>query len=86
MRAIIGGSGLLFRFLIAGMTAILVVSTMSMAIGFVVGPASRTGEGGGGLTGGFIQAAPGATQIFFAAEILVGIITFLGSFYVLSKR
>ncbi len=85
MLGIIGGPGLLFRFAIAGMTAILVVSVMSLAVGVVVG----TGDGGavtGGLTGRFLQNAPGTAQVYIIAEIIVGVLTFLGSLFVLSKK
>ncbi len=86
MRAIIGGPGLLFRFMVAGMTAILVVFVMSMAVNFVVAGSSVAGAAGGDLTGSFIQTAPNTAFIFIAAEIVVGIITFLGSLFVLSKK
>jgi hypothetical protein len=67
------------------MTAILVVSVMSLAVGVVVG----TGDSGavaGDLTGRFVQAAPGTAQAFLLAEIAVGVLTFLGSMFVLSKK
>jgi hypothetical protein len=87
MKAIIGGSGLLFRFLIAAITAVLVVSTMSMAMDFVVSAAGGTGgEPGGVVTGRFIQEAPDVAHVYLVAEIFVGIVTFIGSFFVLSRK
>ncbi len=86
MRAIIGGSGMLFRFLIAAMTAILVVSTMSMAFGFVIAESTGTGASSSGLTGRIIQVTPQSTIVFMTAEIIVGILTFFGSLYVMSKK
>jgi len=77
---------MLFRFLIAAMTAILVVSTMSMAFGFVIAESAGTGASGGGLTGGIIQSNTQSALIFLTAEIIVGILTFFGSFYVMSKK
>lgn len=85
MKAIAAGRGLFFRFIIAGITSFLVVSVMSMAINFAVVGASgspATGE----LTGKLVQAAPGVASIYIGAQVLVGIITFLGSFHVLSKK
>jgi hypothetical protein len=77
---------MLFRFLIASMTAILVVSVMSMALNFVIAESSGTGVPPGGLTGRLIQTSPQTTLVFMAAEFLVGLITFFGSLYVLSKK
>ena len=86
MRAIIGGSGMLFRFLIASMTAILVVSVMSMAFSFVIAESTGTDASASGLTGRIIQVTPQSTMVFMTAEILVGILTFFGSLYVMSKK
>lgn len=86
MRGLLGGPGTLFRFFIAAMTAILVVSTMSMAFSFVIAESTGTGASADGLTGRIIQSAPQFDMVFLTAEILVGIITFFGSLYVMSKK
>lgn len=86
MRGLIGGPGFFFRMLIAGVTSMLIMSTMTLAVRFVAGipeEASVTG----GIIGNFIEPTPGS---FYTAYnflvVLIGAITFLGSFYVLSKK
>ena len=73
----------MFRFMVAGMTAILIVLVMSTAVNLVVGAA---GGVGGDLTGGLIQASPSNAYLLIAAEIAVGVLTFIGSFFVMSKK
>lgn len=79
------GPSTLFRVLIASVTSVLVMSTMSLAVRFIAGvpeEASVTGE----FIGNFIQPVPGS--FYFAYNFLVviiGALTFLGSFYVLSR-
>ncbi len=86
MVSLTSNPGLFFRMLIAGVTSMLIMSTMSMAVRFVAGipeEASVTG----GLIGNFIEPTPGS---FYAAYnflvVMIGAITFLGSFYVLSRK
>jgi hypothetical protein len=81
MRASIGG-GFIFRFFISVMTAILVVSTLSLALGMVSG-ASRAGS----ATGKVMQANPGTAATYLAIEAVIGILTFVWSYkFVLGKR
>ncbi len=74
-----------FRVLVASITSVLVMSTMSLAVRFIAGvpaEASVTGE----FIGNFINSTPGS--FYFAYNFLVviiGALTFLGSFYVLSR-
>jgi hypothetical protein len=74
-----------FRVLIAAVTSVLIMSTMSLAVRFIAGvpaEASVTGE----LIGSIIQPSPGS--FYFAYNFLVviiGALTFLGSYYVLSR-
>ena len=83
MPVSIGNPGLLFRVMIAGMTAILIMLVMSTAVNLVVGAAVGVG---GDLTGGLIQTSPSNAYLLIAAEIAVGALTFLGSFFVMSKK
>ena len=82
MPVSIGGPGFLFRFLVAGMTAILIVLVMSTAMTFVAGAATGAG---GDLTGGFLNPSPRGA-VLIASQIAVGIVAFLGSFFVMSKK
>lgn len=86
MRGLIGGPGFFFRMLIAGVTSMLIMSTMTLAVRFVAGipeEASITGD----FLGNLVGTGPGS---FYTAYnflvMLIGAITFLGSFYVLSKK
>ena len=83
MKAAAPGAGFLFRIMLSAMTAFLVMSVMSLAVGHVASDAS--GGTTGGITGSVIQLASGANYMYFLAQAAVGVITFLGSFYVLSK-
>ncbi len=83
MASIVGGPGVFFRMLIAGITSMLIMSTMTMAFRFFTGAAS----GGLDFTGGFLGASPADAYLFYnLAVIAVGILTFFGSLYVLSKE
>lgn len=84
MKALIGGGGLIFRFVVSGITAVLVVSVMSLAIGYLA-KSPGPGSGTSGLTGSFLSSGPHVTGIYIVTEILVGIITFLGSYFMMSK-
>lgn len=77
---------MLFRLMIAGITAILVSSVMSMAFNFVLAESAGTGAPASGMTGRMIQAGAQSQIAFMTAEILVGMITFFGSLYVMSKK
>jgi len=80
MRASIGG-GFIFRFFISVMTAILVVSTLSLALGLIVG------SGAGSATGKVLLADPGTAATYLAIEAVIGILTFVWSYkFVLGKR
>ena len=83
MPVSIGNPGLMFRFVVAGMTAILIVLVMSTAVNLVVGAASGVG---GDITGGLIQTSPTNAYLLIGAEIAVGVLTFIGSFFVMSKK
>ena len=83
MPASIVNTGLIFRFVVAGMTAILIMLVMSTAVNIVVGAATGSG---GKLTGGLIQASAGNSYLLLIAQIVVGILTFIGSFFVMSKK
>jgi hypothetical protein len=83
MAGIVGGPGVFFRVLIAGITSMLIMTTMTMAFRIFTGAATE----GVDFTGGFLGASPIDGYLFYnLAVILVGAITFLGSFYVLSKE
>ncbi|UCD02674.1 MAG: hypothetical protein JSV63_02695 [Candidatus Aenigmatarchaeota archaeon] len=77
---------MLFRVLVSGITSILVMTTMSLGVRFVANvppEASVTGE----LIGNFIQPAPGTFYVAYNfLVVIIGVLTFLGSFYVLSKE
>jgi len=81
MKAILPGSGFLFRFVIASMTAFFVLFTLTLAISLVTGP----GEGSG-LTGEFVRAEPVVLWVYYFVQIVAGALTFVGSFFVLSKK
>ncbi len=82
MPGITGGPGLFFRVLLAGITSMLVMSTMSIASRFVTGPPD-----GSRITGGFLGTAPSDVALLYnAGVLLIGVLTFLGSFYVVSKK
>jgi hypothetical protein len=81
MKAIVGGGGFLFRFMISGITAILVVSTLSLAINFFAG-----GAGASGVTGKVVQPEPGSAVLYILLEAIVGALTFVGSFKVVSRK
>jgi len=76
MRALAGG-GVLLRFLVSGVTAILVVSTLSLAISLFSGPAGMSGRA---------VADEYDVLTIYATEIAVGMLTFAGSFRVVSRR
>jgi hypothetical protein len=82
MKAIALGGGFMFRFLISGLTAFLVMSVMSMATAVVTPAGGVTGS----VTGGFLQAAPAPVYGYLAAQLFVGVVTFLGSFRLLSEK
>lgn len=77
---------MLFRVLVSGITSVLIMSIMSLGVRFVAAvppEASVTGE----LIGNFIQPAPGSFYAAFNLFVaIIGVLTFLGSFYVLSKE
>lgn len=81
MPASLRGPGLLFRFLVAGMTAVMMVSVLSLASAIATGQAVA-----GDATGRFLQDATSAQGLLTIAQIAVGIITFIGSFFVLSRK
>jgi hypothetical protein len=86
MKAAGPGSGLIFRVVVSGFTSFLLVSVMSMALGFIASAAAAGGGISGGITGNVIQAHPVAAYLYLTAQIIVGILAFFGSFYVVSKK
>ena len=86
MPKIVGTPGLMLRILVAGIVTVLMLSVMSMSITFVVGGARGFGAVGSDVTGRLIQAYPEKAVVYVMSEIIVGIITFVGSFFVLSGR
>ena len=81
MRAAMGGPSFLFRFVIASLTAFLIIMVMSLAQSLVVSAA-----GGATATGGFFQASASPATFYMLLEIGVGVITFFWTFFVLSTR
>ena len=86
MKAAGPGSGMIFRVIVSGFTAFLIVSVMSMAFGLVVSASEMGGGVSGGVTGRLIGINPGAAYLYLTAQMIVAIVTFLGSFHVLSKK
>ena len=81
MRAAMGGPSFLFRFVVASLTAFLIIMVMSLAQSLVVSAA-----GGATATGGFLEGAANPETFYILLEIGVGVITFIWTFFMLSKR
>ena len=79
MRAAMGGPSFLFRFVVASLTAFLIIMVMSLAQSLVVSAA-------GGATGGFLQGGASPTTFYILLEMAIGLITFIWTFFMLSKR
>jgi len=86
MAAISGSPNVFFRIMIAGLTSMLIMSTMSLAVRFVAGipeDASITG----GVLGNIVQPGPGSFySLYNMAVILIGLVTFFGSFMMMSGK
>lgn len=80
-----GRPGFAVRFVLSSVVAILVVFTMFLTISMITGTPIGSGPLPGAPTGRFILAEPGTGQIYMLVEIIVGIVTFLGSYYVMSR-
>jgi len=86
MAGMTGGSGFFFRIMIAGITSMLIMSTMTVAVRLVAGVPADTSVTGGVL-GNFISPTAGSFYaVYNLTVIIIGVITFIGSFYVLSKK
>lgn len=81
-----GNPNVFFRVMIAGLTSMLIMSTMTLAVRFVAGipeDASITG----GVLGNIAQPRPGSFYPFYnIAVILIGLVTFFGSFVMMSEK
>ena len=85
MKGAFRGPAVFFRVMIAGMTSFLVMSVMSMALSVVTG-LMIVDTGGMQITGSFIMSYPTTAYFYLFTEITAGIIAFVGSFMVLSRR